>query len=57
MKIKYVVGDATSPQVEENTPFIIVHVCNNKNRWGAGFVKALSSKWKQPERECELPIG
>ena len=47
--IKYVTGDATSPIGEGKK--IIPHVCNNKNRWGAGFVLALSRKWSAPERE------
>jgi len=45
--IKYVIGDATSPQGEGNR--MIVHVCNDKGAWGAGFVLALSKKWKNPE--------
>jgi O-acetyl-ADP-ribose deacetylase (regulator of RNase III) len=51
MKIKYVEGNAVSPDVQENEPFIIVHVCNDMGAWGSGFVMALSEKWSQPERE------
>jgi O-acetyl-ADP-ribose deacetylase (regulator of RNase III) len=46
--INYVKGDATNPQGESKKK-IIVHICNDKNRWGAGFVMALSKKWKAPE--------
>lgn len=47
--IRYVVGDATRP--EGNGPKVIVHVCNNIGAWGAGFVKALSARWPEPERQ------
>lgn len=46
--IKYIKGDATNPQGEGK--HIIVHICNDKNRWGAGFVLALNKKWSEPER-------
>ena len=42
-KITYLVGDATLPQCTGNK--IIVHVCNDVNLFGAGFVLALSNKW------------
>lgn len=45
--IKYVIGDATNPIGEGKK--LIIHVCNDKNRWGLGFVLALSKKWKAPE--------
>jgi O-acetyl-ADP-ribose deacetylase (regulator of RNase III) len=52
--IHYLVGDATSPQVEGKK--MIVHVCNNVGAWGAGFVLALSRKWREPEaRYRSLP--
>jgi O-acetyl-ADP-ribose deacetylase (regulator of RNase III) len=47
MEIQYVKGDATQPQGEGNK--IIVHICNDIGAWGAGFVLAVSKKWKQPE--------
>ena len=50
MKINYVKGDATNPIVKDGTTAIIPHVCNINGGWGAGFVLALSKKWKQPER-------
>jgi O-acetyl-ADP-ribose deacetylase (regulator of RNase III) len=47
-KIKYIKGDATNPQGEGNK--LIAHICNDKHKWGAGFVLALSKKWKVPEQ-------
>ena len=46
-KIKYVIGDATSP--EGTGKKIIVHICNDLGAWGSGFVVALSKKWRYPE--------
>jgi O-acetyl-ADP-ribose deacetylase (regulator of RNase III) len=46
-EIHYVIGDATQPQGKGKK--IIVHVCNNVGAWGAGFVLALSKRWKEPE--------
>ena len=46
--INYVVGDALSPDVDGSK--IIVHICNDIGAWGAGFVVALSHKWKMPEK-------
>jgi O-acetyl-ADP-ribose deacetylase (regulator of RNase III) len=48
-EIKYVNGDVTEP-IGEGLK-IICHCCNNKNKWGAGFVLALSKRWKEPEEE------
>jgi O-acetyl-ADP-ribose deacetylase (regulator of RNase III) len=48
MPINYVKGDATKPN--GNGTKIIMHICNNKGGWGAGFVVALSKKWKAPEK-------
>jgi O-acetyl-ADP-ribose deacetylase (regulator of RNase III) len=47
-KLTYLIGDATEPI---KTPAIIMHCCNDIGAWGAGFVLALSKKWKEPERE------
>lgn len=47
MSINYVIGDATCPIKK---PAIIVHIVNNKNAWGAGFVLSLSKRWKKPEQ-------
>lgn len=46
-KINYIFGDATI--ASKNT--IIAHVCNDIGVWGAGFVLAISKKWKEPERQ------
>lgn len=46
--IKYVKGDATNPIGEGNK--LIIHCCNDIGAWGAGFVLALSRKWKEPEQ-------
>lgn len=48
--IVYVKGDATEPVVTDRFR-IITHICNDKGAWGAGFVLALSKKWKEPEAE------
>lgn len=48
--IHYVKGDATRPEVNcPNGISIIVHCCNDIGAWGAGFVLALSKRWKKPE--------
>jgi O-acetyl-ADP-ribose deacetylase (regulator of RNase III) len=46
-KINYVIGDATYP-IGEGIK-IICHVANDKLKWGAGFVLAISKRWKAPE--------
>lgn len=46
-KINYVTGDATNPQGDGIK--IICHICNDRGAWGAGFVLALSKKWRYPE--------
>jgi O-acetyl-ADP-ribose deacetylase (regulator of RNase III) len=48
--INYIKGNVLSPVGEEQTK-VICHVVNNKGGWGAGFVVALSKKWKKPEQE------
>ena len=48
--ITYLKGDATEPVVTDRFR-IITHICNDKGAWGAGFVMALSKKWKEPEAE------
>lgn len=47
-EIKYLKGDATCPIGDGKK--VIVHICNNKGAWGAGFVLAISNKWKNPEK-------
>jgi len=63
--IHYLEGDATQPRGEGFK--IIAHVCNDVGAWGAGFVLALSRRWKEPEMnyryfhsQCpggRLPLG
>lgn len=47
--ITYLIGDATQPRTLE--PVIIAHIVNDLGAWGAGFVLALSRRWKTPERK------
>lgn len=47
----YKVGDATAPEETGQGPVVIAHVVNNVGGWGAGFVVALSRRWKAPEAE------
>jgi O-acetyl-ADP-ribose deacetylase (regulator of RNase III) len=46
--IIYLKGDATRP-APSPSPQIIAHICNDIGGWGAGFVLALSRRWRQPE--------
>ena len=46
-RIKYVIGDATCPI--GNGRKIICHCSNDSQKWGLGFVLALSKRWKEPE--------
>lgn len=49
--LRTVEGDATDLQTTSpKEVVVIVHLCNNKNKWGKGFVLALSKKWKEPEQ-------
>lgn len=48
--IHYVQGDATEPVVKTGHRYIL-HITNDRGAWGAGFVRALSAKWPDPERE------
>jgi hypothetical protein len=45
VQIKYITGDASQPHVPENETAIICHIVNNINRWGKGFVMALSARY------------
>jgi O-acetyl-ADP-ribose deacetylase (regulator of RNase III) len=47
-KINYVTGDATYPQGEGTK--VICHITNDLGAWGAGFVLAISRRWKEPEQ-------
>lgn len=50
--IQYLQGDATRPATPG--PAIIAHVCNDIGGWGAGFVLAISQRWKAPENQYRL---
>lgn len=43
LEIRYVTGDATRPEGDGFK--FIVHIVNDANMWGAGFVLALSKRW------------
>lgn len=45
--ITYIKGDATKPIGDG--PKVIAHVCNDKGKWGAGFVLAISRCNTEPE--------
>lgn len=49
MDICYVSGDATSP--DGTGPKVLVHLCNDAGRWGAGFVLAVSRRWPLVEAQ------
>lgn len=62
MGITFVKGDATRPLGDG--PRIIAHVSNDQGGWGAGFVLAISKRWREPEatyrrvaRTTGLPLG
>lgn len=46
-QIRYLVGDATSPQAKGAK--VIAHICNDRGGWGKGFVMAVSRRWPEPE--------
>lgn len=46
-KIRYLIGDATKPQTGENETAGIIHICNDLNRWGRGFVLPLGKAYPQ----------
>lgn len=46
--LQIVKGDATLPKFTTNDPAelrVIIHVCNNLNRWGKGFVVPLGDRY------------
>lgn len=47
-KLTYTIGDATQPVGEGNK--VIAHVCNDVGAWGAGFVLAITNRWREPEQ-------
>jgi O-acetyl-ADP-ribose deacetylase (regulator of RNase III) len=50
--LNFLEGDAVYPIGSGNK--IIAHVCNNKGAWGAGFTRAINSRWKRPELDYRL---
>jgi O-acetyl-ADP-ribose deacetylase (regulator of RNase III) len=48
-QITYLKGDATAPSCEGKK--VICHICNDIGGWGAGFVLAISKRWKEPETQ------
>lgn len=63
MTLHYLIGDALQPVKK---PAVICHICNDKVRWGSGFVIAVSRVLPEPERQynawgklCKgnLPLG
>lgn len=51
-KINYITGNALEPV--GNKKKMILHICNDVGGWGAGFVVAISKKWKEPEQAYRL---
>lgn len=63
MNIHYLIGNALDPI---RRPAIIPHICNDKKRWGSGFVISVSEVNPEPEQQyrawsesCngDLPLG
>jgi hypothetical protein len=50
-QITYLKGDVTEPITMYGNQRYIIHCCNDVGAWGAGFVLALSKKWKEPEQQ------
>lgn len=48
MPIQYLVGNALEPVGAGNK--VLVHICNDEGRWGAGFVVALGKKFPLAEQ-------
>jgi O-acetyl-ADP-ribose deacetylase (regulator of RNase III) len=46
--IRYLKGDATSPQARGTK--LVAHLCNDRGKWGKGFVLAVSARWPEAER-------
>jgi hypothetical protein len=47
--VRYVVGDATTPQ--GNRPMVIAHVCNDVGAWGRGFVVPLGKRYPSAKQQ------
>lgn len=46
--IEYKKGDVLNAESQQD--IYIIHICNDRGGWGAGFVSNLSKKWKTPEK-------
>lgn len=55
MSIQYIRGDATKPIGLGNK--LLVHICNDIGAWGAGFTKAVSNRWREPEMNYRGSFG
>lgn len=49
--LTYIKGDALEKQHTTKKQTYIIHCCNNKRAWGAGFSGAISKKWPGPEEK------
>lgn len=41
-------------ETDKSKKTVIAHVVNDQGAWGAGFVLAISSKWKEPEEKYKM---
>lgn len=53
MSINYIKGDVTNVNYK-NKNILIIHICNNINKWGRGFVLSLSNKWPITKEKYHL---
>ncbi len=49
--ISYITGNLAYPNSSTPGMHLIIHGCNDSNRWGAGISGALSGRWKSVELE------
>lgn len=58
LRLRRLVGDATRPLGDG--PKVLVHLSDDLGFWGSGFSRAVSARWKGPERayrRAELRLG
>lgn len=63
--IKFENTTTTTPETKETEENekefkVIIHVCNDINRWGKGFVLAVSKKWPEAAKvyhKMEMKLG
>lgn len=53
--ITYIEGDATRPVGDG--PKYIVHIVNDIGAWGAGFVMAISKRWRHVKKDYQREKG